>query len=68
MLNIIFAEETKDCLENIVRLNGAKSLKIAIFASLLCGIGLGLLIRPGVAYIRGQMNKPTAVESHSLEK
>ena len=59
LLNLIFAEETNDCVENIVRLDGAKRLIIAIFASLLCGIGLGLLICPGMAFIRGKMNKPT---------
>ena len=43
----------------LLRLDGAESLTIAIFASL-SGIGLGLLICPKEAYIRGKINKPMA--------
>ena len=59
-LNLSSAEKIEDCSGDTVTLNGGKSLTIAIFSSLFCGICLGLLICPGLTYIRGKINKPTA--------
>ena len=55
-------------MEDIVRLDGAKRLTIAIFASLLRGIGLSLLICPGLAFIRGKINKPTSAWEPELRE
>jgi hypothetical protein len=57
LLNFLIAEETKDDLEDKVILDGAESLTIASFASS-SEIGLGLLICPKEAYIRGKITKP----------